>query len=69
MTTYAVYIAICLSSVQIHACNQSTALRWVKAPESVHSLAACGMEGIAYIAQTGLAPEGTYLHVFCPEVR
>ena len=67
---YAVYIAICLSSISPADCNKETATHWVVAPERQNDLAGCFKFGIEYISQTALViPGQTYPKVICQPMK
>jgi hypothetical protein len=62
---YTVAIAICLSSVNVHECDQVSARNWVVAPEQASSLNGCMIKGMEYVATAGVVTRGSYAKVFC----
>ena len=62
---YAVFVAVCLSSMPARECRQRTALDWIAAPEAQRSLTGCMRHGLLYAATSHLVIEGSYTKVFC----
>ena len=62
---YAVFVAVCLSSMPARECRQLTAVDWIAAPEAQRSLTGCMRHGLLYAASSHLVTEGSYAKVFC----